>query len=940
SEALIQAAKMTMQSRTSTITSTTTSGHLKWDPKNLEIRTKSVERTLEPLVTQVTTLINFRAPSNRRKGRSKRAMVLVAAVQQATEDFIRKGQEIADENPDVRAEMLTAIEDVRRTGDDMYAASSEFAGEPCSASRRATMVRAARALLSAVTRLLILADMVDVYLLLRSLRIVETDLEHLRETSNQSDLTRCFESYGDHTVELNERACRRQVDLIDPRRRDEIAAARATLMRINPMLLTASKVYIRHPDLGSAVENRDFAFQQVADAINIISGATQATGSSEPLEYEGPGELAAALEEFEKKVLIDPHEYVESRVRPFLEERLEHIISGAALLADSPCTRPDRRDRIVGQCQSVRQALQDLLSELGRSAGRPDRSQALNESVRSLLNGTDRLRHELRQAVVDHVSDNYLGVEGPLDMILNAAREGKEAQVEALAILFHEHVTKLTEVGQLACSMSSEDSVKLVRKAAGQVDLISAEVLNAARSLSLRPQSRVAQENLEVFVGAWRDAIDLLTLAVDEITNIEDFLAVSEGHIWEDVQMCLQAASESKPGEVHKSAHSIRGRSGRVCDVVVAEMASYEPGPYVDRVNEAVTVLRDRVIPHFADTTDNCVNSMSNRGGRYNEAELRDVANRVYESVRDVRRAVVHRVDESQFPGSYGSRDRLGGMFDTLRHASTGSGAAQDHGQENVIEEVDDENNQRRLMAMLPAQERERISEEINHFIEERQKLLRETVKWDDSANEIVVLAKQMCLIMMEMTDFTRGRGPLKSTMDVIKAAKRISDCGQKLDKLAKAVADECPDSNTKNDLLAYLQRITLYCHQLNITSNVKVNVQSAAGGELIVSGLDSATSLIQAAKNLIIAVVLVVKASYIASTQYKRGPGQRAVVQWRMRAPGKKQLYSPAVQDDFGVIGGGPDGGLMRHGSHGQDTSQPLRELADFDQGQDETFA
>jgi len=26
---------------------------IKWDPKNLEIRTKSVEKTLEPLVTQV-----------------------------------------------------------------------------------------------------------------------------------------------------------------------------------------------------------------------------------------------------------------------------------------------------------------------------------------------------------------------------------------------------------------------------------------------------------------------------------------------------------------------------------------------------------------------------------------------------------------------------------------------------------------------------------------------------------------------------------------------------------------------------------------------------------------------------------------------------------------------------------------------------------------------
>lgn len=30
---------------------------LKWDPKNLEIRTMSVEKTLEPLVLQVSTVI-------------------------------------------------------------------------------------------------------------------------------------------------------------------------------------------------------------------------------------------------------------------------------------------------------------------------------------------------------------------------------------------------------------------------------------------------------------------------------------------------------------------------------------------------------------------------------------------------------------------------------------------------------------------------------------------------------------------------------------------------------------------------------------------------------------------------------------------------------------------------------------------------------------------
>ena len=54
----------------------------------------------------------------------------------------------------------------------MRVASEEFAVDPCSSMKRGAMVRAARALLSAVTRLLILADMVDVHLLLKSLRLV------------------------------------------------------------------------------------------------------------------------------------------------------------------------------------------------------------------------------------------------------------------------------------------------------------------------------------------------------------------------------------------------------------------------------------------------------------------------------------------------------------------------------------------------------------------------------------------------------------------------------------------------------------------------------------------------------------------------------------------------------------------------------------------------
>lgn len=67
------------------------------------------------------------------------------------------------------------------------------------------------------------------------------------------------------------------------------------------------------------------------------------------------------------------------------------------------------------------------------------------------------------------------------------------------------------------------------------------------------------------------------------------------------------------------------------------------------------------------------------------------------------------------------------------------------------------------------------------HFQITQTKFEREVAKWDESGNDIIVLAKHMSNIMMNMTDFTRGRGPLKTTMDVIGAAQEISIAGEKV---------------------------------------------------------------------------------------------------------------------------------------------------------------
>lgn len=53
------------------------------------------------------------------------------------------------------------------------------------------------------------------------------------------------------------------------------------------------------------------------------------------------------------------------------------------------------------------------------------------------------------------------------------------------------------------------------------------QVINAALALAARPKSQVVKNNMEMYRSTWENHIRVLTEAVDDITSIDDFLAVS-----------------------------------------------------------------------------------------------------------------------------------------------------------------------------------------------------------------------------------------------------------------------------------------------------------------------------------------------------------------------------------------------------------------------------
>lgn len=875
----------------------------RWDPNNIKIRSLTVEKTLEPLVTQVTTLVNKTGPSNQKKGQSKKADVLVATMEKAIEIFIRKGQEIAAENPGMSNELNAAIEDVRKTGQHMSLMSRKFAEDPCSSAKRADIIKAARPLLLAVTRLLIVADMIDVQRLLSSVKVVENDIMILKNASSQQEVLNSRDAFWTNTDRLIGEVDVRQNELKDWKSRGELAAARAVLKKNRTLLLTASKVYVRHPEISEAKKNRDFAFAQLCEAVNIIGDVAQDKDlygntndySTVEDDLKNLGKLAFALDEFDEHVVIEPSSFVESIVRPSLEAALERIITASAAMADFECSlkdtcricndrRYERQDLFVVECNTVRQALQDLLTEYIANIGTNEPSEGLNRALEHMYKKTRDLRKHLRQAAVDHVSYRFLVEQTPVTHLVNAAKSGNELSVEEYAQALKNNAKMLIDVAYLNCCMSNNEiGVDAVNHSIKQIEKLCSQVINASKILALRTSSKAAIENMEEFQTRWLDQVQDLIDAVYRIITIDDLLTLSELHAEKDKAEGIMSMQKEDKKEFERIVHSISHRFEGLCKAVEAEMNNYEKCPYTEAVLKANAGMK-KSKDTFDRFSQNILKTFGDKNRNdMNKADFERTANELIVNLKQVRFAVKPYEDiDSETEGDYEDN-----TYETRSKSSIHTDIDEFPGVAGI-------SNTRDAYRFISDEDKQKIAIYVENFRTEKNKFDQEVAKWDDNGNEIIAMAKKMCKIMMDMTDFTRGRGPLKTTMDIINAAKKISEYGSELDKIANLIAEQSPESQTKRDLIGYLKEIALYCHQLNITSKVKADVQNISGN-LIVSGLDSATSLIQAAKNLMNAVVSTVKASYVASTMYtQKLNGQvppTTIVKWRVKIPEKLAL-------------------------------------------------
>ncbi|CAL1584563.1 unnamed protein product [Knipowitschia caucasica] len=497
----------------------------------LEIKTRSVEQTLIPLVSQITTLINHKDKPKK----SERTLAAIHRVGQAVSvavgRFVAVGEAIAAENQELKDEMSQACFEARRAGDAIAQLTDGGSAAPPSQtdarvtvfSDRTAMVKAARLLLSSVTKVLVLADRIVIKQIITSRNKVLVTLDHLERVITFQEFVQIFSQFGNEMVEFAHLTGDRQNDLKDEKKKARMAAARAVLEKCTMMLLTASKTCLRHPDCESARINKDAVFHRMRCALEqVIEIVTEARscGDSKVL----PVSIYNGIRDFKSRVEC-LRESLYSWSPQDMGCELDGLVERMEDFTDSPYTSHEQRQAILGLCQLARQEAQQLLqcwSEV-QSAHAKQPPEDMEVAILKTCQILNDLRRELHKAAVSRASDQ-LRVQGeqlPLRALKAAGAEGNLEAAAEYSRTLTEQKEQLVETCQLLCHVSGTEPLEITCIHAEETfHVIGPQIISAAQTLALHPSSKIAKENLDVFCEAWESQLCDMALLVREINDV------------------------------------------------------------------------------------------------------------------------------------------------------------------------------------------------------------------------------------------------------------------------------------------------------------------------------------------------------------------------------------------------------------------------------------
>ncbi|CAL1271925.1 unnamed protein product [Larinioides sclopetarius] len=482
------------------------------------------------------------------------------AVHLSIERFVTLGEAMADDNAEIKVDMYEACRDARAAGsmiEHLCEVQHDDGGQLRPYADKHHLARAARALLSAVTRILLLADTVVVKQLLNTKDRVSISLNRLENVANFTEFVKAFSQFGTEMVEMANLMNRSQNDVNNERRRAQMAAARQVLERSTVLLLTASKACLRHPDCDSARENRDTVFLQMRRSMDVIHHVIKegvipelagTTSNGEPrrnhgahrrsrahhYNHTGPHRaeemepcltVCNAIKKFEDHVEITRMTMVSPAYRSLLTSALESVVERSQDFTDSAYTSHEHRERILLLCDRLKMELHQLLrvgmqlEQIGQVSPNEEMEAAIHETLRAARD----LKLELQTTALEQAEEllKYMDKSTLLNRLKHASITGDHPRLEEFSERFSEQSDHLQEVCKLLHHVASAESVQVLSKnTEACLQVYGPQVLSACHTLFLHPSSKVVRENVEVFMDVWKALDQDVTALAQEVAEL------------------------------------------------------------------------------------------------------------------------------------------------------------------------------------------------------------------------------------------------------------------------------------------------------------------------------------------------------------------------------------------------------------------------------------
>ncbi|NXA55692.1 CTNL1 protein, partial [Nothocercus julius] len=483
---------------------------------------------------QITTLINHKDKPKRSDKTLQAIQRVGQAVNLAVARFVTVGEAIADENHELKEEMDVACIEAKRAGEtiaqltdvaSLYHAESD--SHITIFTDKTGIVKAARLLLSSVTKVLVLADRIVIKQIITSRNKVIATMEQLEKVSSFQEFVQIFSQFGNEMVEFAHLTGDRQNDLKDEKKKARMAASRAVLEKCTMMLLTASKTCLRHPDCESARINKDGVFHQMRLALEQVIEIVTDSRSN------GENELASisiysGIKVFKNKVEgLRENLYFLSKEN--LSTMLEIILEHTEDFTDSAYTSHEHREHILELSKQAKMELEQLFSvwmqaKLGRSS--------LNNLCVAFM--LMEMSSSYKKNICIYIYSIYKYIykylkggseeDGALLFSVVASNRTRGNGHKLKHQKFHRNLRKhflTVRMCRLLRHVSGTEPLEITCiHAEDTFQVTGPQIISAAETLALHPSSKIAKENLDVFCEAWESQLSDMSMLLREINDV------------------------------------------------------------------------------------------------------------------------------------------------------------------------------------------------------------------------------------------------------------------------------------------------------------------------------------------------------------------------------------------------------------------------------------